>query len=248
MTKQAEGSFFRFDSKSEITWMQDKERAGLRELLTRADCHGGENDIFFLCLKEKNILARVERDEKTKKLHFLGMAFDTAQRHIWYYLPELIAVLVKMFQTSDYAAYFASEKSFSWNLEGKQTQEILHGARQQENALMQAVDLCVEKNKAALEPHAVAFCGIESGQYQADGIVFYPYAHKIFVKTLPITSKRTKEAALYLKPPKVFRAWTITDKQDKIKISNIRESQSWNSLYQRIRTEWEADLLDPEEQ
>ena len=27
MTKQAEGSFFRFDSKSEITWMQDKERA-----------------------------------------------------------------------------------------------------------------------------------------------------------------------------------------------------------------------------
>ena len=72
MTKQAEGSFFRFDSKSEITWMQDKERAGLRELLTRADCHGGENDIFFLCLKEKNILARVERDEKTKKLHFLG--------------------------------------------------------------------------------------------------------------------------------------------------------------------------------
>ena len=110
MTKQAEGSFFRFDSKSEITWMQDKERAGLRELLTRADCHGGENDIFFLCLKEKNILARVERDEKTKKLHFLGMAFDAAQRHIWYYLPELIAVLVKMFQTSDYAAYFASEK------------------------------------------------------------------------------------------------------------------------------------------
>ena len=72
MTKQAEGSFFRFDSKSEITWMQDKERAGLRELLTRADCHGGENDIFFLCLKEKNILARVERDEKTKKLHFLA--------------------------------------------------------------------------------------------------------------------------------------------------------------------------------
>ena len=37
MTKQAEGSFFRFDFKSEITWMQDKERAGLRELLTRAD-------------------------------------------------------------------------------------------------------------------------------------------------------------------------------------------------------------------
>ena len=27
MTKQAEGSFFRFDSKSEITWMQDKEQA-----------------------------------------------------------------------------------------------------------------------------------------------------------------------------------------------------------------------------
>ena len=70
MTKQAEGSFFRFDSKSEITWMQDKERAGLRELLTRADCHGGENDIFFLCLKEKNILARVERDEKTKNCIF----------------------------------------------------------------------------------------------------------------------------------------------------------------------------------
>jgi len=68
------------------------------------------------------------------------------------------------------------------------------------------------------------------------------------VKTLPITSKRTKETALYLKPPKVFRAWTITDKQDKIKISNIRESQSWDSLYQRIRTEWEADLLAPEEQ
>ncbi len=247
MTNQAEGSFFRFDSKSKMTWMQDRERTGLHDLLTRADCHGGENDIFFLCLKEKNILTRVERDDKTKKLYFLGMAFDAAQRHIWYYLPELIAVIVKMFQTSDYAAYFASEKSFSWNLEGEQTQEILRGARQREKALMQAVDLCVEENKDILEPHSVAFCSIEPKLYETDGIVFYPYAHKNSMKTLPVTFKRTKETALYLKPPKVFRAWTLTDKQDKIKISNIRESQSWNSLYQRIQTEWNADLFEQEE-
>ena len=57
------------------------------------------------------------------------MAFDAAQRHIWYYLPELIAVIVKMFQTSDYAAYFASEKSFSWNLEGEQTHENKESSR-----------------------------------------------------------------------------------------------------------------------
>lgn len=247
MTNKIAGSFFVADSQSELAWMQSKECAGLCDLLTRADCHGGEEDIFFLCLKEKNIIARIQRDEKTKRVQMLGMAFDAADRKIWYYLPELTAILLEVFQTSDYKTYCISEKSFAWDLDGAETQKIVRRAQEKERDLMQAAARCAEENKNTLEPHSVAFCGIEPEKYEADGIVFYPYAHRTSVKTLPIASKRTKEPALYLKPPKVFRAWTITDKQDKVKISNIRDSQSWNTLYQRILAEWEADLIEPEE-
>ena len=247
MTNKTAGSFFAVHSRSELAWMQPKEHAGLCDLLTRADCHGGEGDVFFLCLKEKNILARIQREEKTKTMQMMGMAFDAGNRNIWYYLPELTAILLKIFQTSDYSAYCVSEKSFAWDLDGTETQKILHSAQEKQRDLMQAAALCAEENKNLLESHSVAFCGIEPEQYETDGIVFYPYAQRPFTKTLPIASKRTKEPALYLKPPKVFRAWTITDKQDKVKISNIRESQSWNSLYERIQTEWNADLIEPEE-
>lgn len=247
MIHEIAGSFFAADSEAEIAWIQSKEHAGLCDLLTRADCHGGEGDIFFLCLKEKNILARIVRDEKAKQLRILGMAFAVEERQVWYYLQELTAILLKILQTSDYMIYFASEKSFAWDLGREETQNMLCDAQQKEHKLMQAIASCVKEQEKTLEPHSVAFCGIAPERYETTGIVYYPYAHREYTKILPISARRTKETALYLKPPKVFRAWMLTDKQDKIKISNIRESQNWNSLYQRIQTEWNADLLEPEE-
>lgn len=238
MTNYITGSLFAFGMDTENTWMQAKECAALRELLTRADCHGGEDDIFFLCLKKKNILARI------KHHRLLGMAFEAAERSVWYYLPEWTAVLLNIFQSSDYITYFSSEKPFTWDLHGEETVRLLHRAEQTERELMQALAACVKENAETLEPHSVAFCGIDPARYETTGIVYYPYAHREYTKILPISARRTKETALYLKPPKVFRAWTLTDKQDKIKISNIRESQNWNSLYQRIQTEWNADLLE----
>ncbi len=247
MTNKMTGSLFAFGMDTESAWMQAKECAALRDLLTRADCHGGEDDVFFLCLKKKNILARIKSDEKTSHPYLLGMAFDAAERSVWYYLPEWTAVLLNIFQSSDYLPYFSSEKSFTWDLNGEETGRLLRKAEQTQRELMQAIATCVQENAETLEPHSVAFCGINPARYETAGIVYYPYAHRECVKTLPISARRTKETALYLKPPKVFRAWTLTDKQDKIKISNIRESQSWNNLYQRIQTEWNADLLEQEE-
>lgn len=247
MTNKMTGSLFAFGMDTESDWMQAKECAALRDLLTRADCHGGEGDVFFLCLKKKTILARIKSDEKTSHPYLLGMAFDAAERSVWYYLPEWTAVLLNIFQSSDYLPYFSSEKPFTWDLHGEDTMQALRRAEQTQRELMQAIATCVQENAETLEPHSVAFCGVNPARYETTGIVYYPYAHRECVKILPISTRRTKETALYLKPPKVFRAWTLTDKQDKIKISNIRESQSWNNLYQRIQTEWNADLLEQEE-
>ena len=221
MIQRIPARLFAFGTMYPVDWMTADEIAGMENLLMRADCHGGEHDIFLLCLKQRTVLFRLEAEPDTDSLQALGFSFPATDRQYWYYILELT------FRTEKLAA------AADW-------------LRQSNPALMQAVADFREDTKETLYPHSVAFTRLSEELYCTEGIAFYRYLDAIPAdrengKVLAPASGKNKQPSLYLKPPRILNTWLISDLQEKIKITGIRESQKWNTLHDKIMRTWEEE-------
>lgn len=237
---------FAFGTMYPVDWMTADEIAGMENLLMRADCHGGEHDIFLLCLKQRTVLFRLEAEPDTDSLQALGFSFPATDRQYWYYIPELIATLLQVLETKDYMDSYASNPALELTFRTEKLAAAADWLRQSNPALMQAVADFREDTKETLYPHSVAFTRLSEELYCTEGIAFYRYLDAIPAdrengKVLAPASGKNKQPSLYLKPPRILNTWLISDLQEKIKITGIRESQKWNTLYDKIVRTWEEE-------
>ena len=84
MIQRIPARLFLFGSMHPVDWMTADEIAGMENLIMRADCHGGQQDIFLLCLKQRTVLFRLEPEAESDSLQALGFSFPAADRQFWY--------------------------------------------------------------------------------------------------------------------------------------------------------------------
>lgn len=247
---------FAFKAGDLIEWMSLDETAGLENIIFRAECYGGEGDIFLFCMEEKNILCRLERNPETNTLQIFGMTFQPSERRIWYYIPELISLLE---QTVEAKPRFAREKSpegETTNCKKEKTTKIMVSDLKINEALWkrkpqgfrEAVERFQQENGNTLFPHTISFTRLDPDLYMENGIDYYCYQDGEedvcdCVKQLECHTQNLPRSALYLKPHKIFRSWVLSDGKRKVKIGDIKYSQPWNEFYdylvEHFTNEWE---------
>ena len=224
-------------------WITPDEIVGLENLMMRADCHGGEQDIFLLCLKERTVLFQFKKEADC--LQALGLAFPASDRRYWYYIPELVSVLLQTLKEENCARNFQGQKRRDWNLEIAKLAEEDVWLREQYPELMRAIDAFQEDTRHLLYPHSVAFTHLDQQLYCAEGIRFYCYQADAALglgeqKVLALFNKKSKQPSLYLKPPRLLHTWTLSDRHDKVKFEELMPVQDWNPLHERIMRAWET--------
>lgn len=244
MIQRIPAQLFIFGNMHSVDWMTADEIAGMENLIMRADCHGGQHDIFLLCLKQRTVLFRLETEPEHDSLQALGFSFPAADRQFWYYIPELVSTLLQVLETRDCMDSYASQPERELIFQTEKLEAAKDWLRQNNPALMQAVADFREDTKKTLYPHSVAFTRLAEELYGAEGIVFYRYLDAIPVdrangKILEPASGKNKQPSLYLKPPRILNTWQISDLHEKVKIIGIRESQKWNTLHDKIIRTWE---------
>lgn len=244
MIQHIPAQFFLFDNMRSVSWMTADEMAGIENLIMRADCYGGAGDIFLLCLKQRTVLFRLEIESKHDALQAMGFSFSAADRQFWYYMPELISMLLQVLETQDCMESYAAEPEKKLTFHTDRLETAVNWLREQEPALMHAVMDFYEDTKEMLYPHSVAFTRLPKERYDTEDIDFYQYLDNIDKeqvngKILQPISGKNKQPSLYLKPPRILKTWLISDLNEKVKITGIRESQKWNSLHNKIIRTWE---------
>lgn len=238
-----------------MEWMSLEETAGLENIIFRAECYGGEGDIFLFCMEEKNVLCRVERNPESKTVQLFGMAFPPSERRIWYYIPELISLLL---QSVEKRSRFARKKPSvgeNRNCNEEKTARIMPSKlkinealwKRQPQGFQEAVERFQQKNGNTLFPHTISFTRLNPDLYMEDGIDYYEYQDgeeegADGVKELACDTRNPSRSALYLKPHKIFRSWTLSDGKRKVKIRDMEYPQLWNEfrdyLTERFADEW----------
>lgn len=244
MIQRIPARLFLFGSMHPVDWMTADEIAGMENLIMRADCHGGQQDIFLLCLKQRTVLFRLEPEAESDSLQALGFSFPAADRQFWYYIPELISTLLQVLETQDCMDSYASQPERKLTFQTEKLEAAAGWLREEHPALMQAVVDFREDTKKTLYPHSVAFTRLAEELYGTEGIVFYRYLDAIPTdrasgKTLEPASGKNKQPSLYLKPPRILNTWLVSDLHEKVKITGIRESQKWHTLHEKIMRTWE---------
>lgn len=244
MIQRIPARLFVFDAVQHMDWMTADEITGMENLIMRADCHGGEQDVFLLCFKQRTVLFQLEAEQDS--LQALGFSFPATDRQFWYDIPGLIATLRQMLKEQDFVKKYASNLEQELAFHPEKLEPAVSWLRQNHPALMQAVEDFQNDTKETLYPHSVAFTRLSEELYGTEGIDFYRYlsdipADKENGKILEPVSGKNKQPSLYLKPPKLLNTWQLSNQQEKVKLTGIRESQKWNTLHDRIMRIWEQE-------
>lgn len=239
--------FFSFGKMDSADWMTPDEILGLENLIMRAECHGGEHDLFLLCLKERTVLFQLKK-EGGDSLQALGLVFPARDRHYWYYIPGLISMLLQMLETKDYMDYFRAHTQRELKFQTAKLTEAETWLKSRYPELMKAIAAFQEDTKYSLYPHSVAFTRLEKQLYCTEGIEFYRYYNTQasdggIQKVVETSAKKSKQPSLYLKPPRILHTWMISDRHEKVKLGELETVQEWGTLYDRILHTW-GDITD----